>query len=67
VGILRYVRRAPYWNNVTKSLICTAGMAVNLSYALGIHKQETFPIFDSQEQTKRSAVLQPYADVTSLA
>lgn len=29
-------------------------MAVNLSYALGIHKEETLPMFDSLQQTRRS-------------
>ncbi|CZR68321.1 uncharacterized protein PAC_18220 [Phialocephala subalpina] len=28
------------------------GMAVNLSYALGIHKEETLPIFDSLQQAR---------------
>ncbi len=29
------------------------GMAINLSYALGIHKEETLPMFDPLEQTAR--------------
>lgn len=32
-------------------------MAINLSYALGIHKEETLPMFDLSEQTARYAIL----------
>jgi len=33
-------------------------MAVNLSYALGIHKEETLPVFESREQDLRLVVSQ---------
>jgi hypothetical protein len=32
-------------------------MAINLSYTLGIHKEETLPMFDPSEQTARWVAL----------
>jgi len=51
------------WGSATlgycyKSLIIAIGMAVNLSYALGIHKEETLPVFESREQDLRLVVSQ---------
>ena len=38
-----------------------AGMAVNLAYALGIHKEETLSMFNQSEQAARYAISQYFS------